>query len=86
MTRVVIDLEAGGSTEAYDPRDAVAAADEELALLVEEGELMVGHQVADEARAIHAEGLEAVTLACEAQAQGQRELLEVDAGGAAVTH
>ncbi len=84
MTRVVIDLEAGGGTEAYDPGDAVAAGDEELAFFVEEGELMVGHQVADEARAVHAEGLEAVALAGEAQAQGQRELLEVEAGGVGI--
>ena len=54
---------------AYNPEYLVVGIDEEgLALFVEKAEFMVGEVVAEELRAFHAEGIEAVAVAPVAEA------------------
>ena len=69
MSCGVINLKAGSGTYARNPCNTVAGEHQQLPLTLEEREVAVCEEVADEARALHAKGLEAVTLAGCAQVQ-----------------
>ena len=60
MTGRTVDFEAGGDTDANDPGDGVGGTDDELTLFLEDGQLVVGKEVAHKTRSLHAKGLEAI--------------------------
>ena len=73
----------GGATADDPENDVVGIDEEELALFVEEREVVVGEIVAEELGAVlHAEWLEAVAFTPVAEREGLAEGVGVEEGGA----